>query len=182
VPSGCQGGERRQFAQSASTRLGDAQQALSPFEDPSFTWSRGPCTSFATPHPRERKLLSVAWRGRFGIAVGQTCVSRRNRHRGRNERTGRGSPRVTASLRGRSCVTRQKRKEVMAFVPARKRELRLMSVRRGSLQKSAGRILIPNKLARSAPKRAAVRVNGGLVEGLGGEVDVKASTILSPRR
>jgi len=27
------------------------------------------------------------WRGRFGIAVGQTCASRRNRHRGRNERT-----------------------------------------------------------------------------------------------
>jgi len=74
----------------------------------------------------------------------------------------RGSPRVTASLRRRSCVTRQKRKEVMAFVPARKRELRLVSVRRVSLQKSAGRILVPNKLARSAPKRVAVRVNGGL--------------------
>jgi len=27
------------------------------------------------------------WRDRFGIAVGQTCVSRRNRHRGRNGRT-----------------------------------------------------------------------------------------------
>jgi hypothetical protein len=46
----------------------------------------------------------------------------------------RGSPRVTAS-RGnswRSCVTRQRRKVVMATVPARKRELRLVSVRRGS--------------------------------------------------
>jgi len=50
----------------------------------------------------------------------------------------------------------------MAFVPARKRELRLVSVRRVSLQKSAGRVLVPNKLARSAPKRVAVRVNGGL--------------------
>jgi hypothetical protein len=30
------------------------------------------------------------------------------------------------------------------------------------LQKSAGSILAPNKLARSAPKRVAVRVNGGL--------------------
>jgi len=27
------------------------------------------------------------WRGRFGIAVGQTCASRKNRHRGRNGRT-----------------------------------------------------------------------------------------------
>jgi len=30
------------------------------------------------------------------------------------------------------------------------------------LQKSAGSILVPNTLARSAPKRVAVRVNGGL--------------------
>ena len=30
------------------------------------------------------------------------------------------------------------------------------------LQKSAGSILASNKLARSAPKRVAVRVNGGL--------------------
>jgi hypothetical protein len=38
-----------------------------------------------------------------------------------------------------------------------------VSVRRGSLQKSAGSILASNKLVRSAPKRVAVRVNGGLV-------------------
>jgi len=31
-----------------------------------------------------------------------------------------------------------------------------------SLQKSAGSVLAPNKLPRSAPKRVAVRVNGGL--------------------
>jgi hypothetical protein len=44
----------------------------------------------------------------------------------RTNRRTRGSPRVTASpvKRRRSCVMRQKRKEVMAFVPARKRELR----------------------------------------------------------
>jgi len=52
----------------------------------------------------------------------------------------------------------------MASVPARKRELRLVSVRRKQLQKSAGSILVSNKLARSAPKRVAVRVNGGLVK------------------
>jgi hypothetical protein len=34
-----------------------------------------------------RKPEQVWWRGRFGIAVGQTCASRKNRHRGRNERT-----------------------------------------------------------------------------------------------
>jgi len=60
-------------------------------------------------------------------------------------------------------VTRQKRKMVMAIVPARKRESRnLSSVRRKQLQKSAGSILASNKLARSAPKRVTVLVNGGL--------------------
>jgi len=41
-----------------------------------------------------------------------------------------------------------------------------------SLQKSAGRVLASNKLARSAPKRVAVRVNGGLA---GAGVGAKAS-------
>jgi len=159
VPSGRRGGERRQHAQSARTRRGDAQKASARSRTrPSL----GPETRARQSPLHSRGASLVRWRGRFGIAVGQTCASRRNRHRGRNERTQRGSPRVTASPRRRSCVTRQKRKEVMAFVPARKRELRSVSVRRVSLQKSAGRILVPNKLARSAPKRVAVRVNGGL--------------------
>jgi hypothetical protein len=68
---------------------------------------------------------------------------------------------------------RKKRKEVMASVPARKRELRLVSVRRVQLQKSTGRVLAPNKLARSAPKRVAVRVNGGLVGEARGEMTRK---------
>jgi hypothetical protein len=52
-----------------------------------------------------------------------------------------------------------------------------VSVRRVSLQKSAGSILAPNKLVRSAPKRVAVRVNGGLArhghrrESVGGSVE-----------
>lgn len=58
---------------------------------------------------------------------------------------------------------RKKRKVVMATVPARKRESRIYSsVRRMQLQKSAGSILASNKHVRSAPKRVAVRVNGGL--------------------
>jgi len=51
----------------------------------------------------------------------------------------------------------------MAIVPARKREPRAQRPYVGmQLQKSAGRILVSNKLARSAPKRVAVRVNGDL--------------------
>jgi len=58
---------------------------------------------------------------------------------------------------------RQKRKVVMAIVPARKREPRAQCPYVVfQLQKSAGSILAPNKLVRSAPKRVAVRVNGGL--------------------
>jgi hypothetical protein len=77
----------------------------------------------------------------------------------------RGSPRVTAlGIKSEgSCVMRQKRKVVMAIVPARKRELRAQcSYVVMQLQKSAGSILALNKLARSAPKRVTARVNGGL--------------------
>jgi len=68
----------------------------------------------------------------------------------------------------------------MAIVPARKRESEL-SARTSwfQLQKSAGSVLVSNKLARSAPKRVAVRVNGDLArrshrrESVGGGVERK---------
>jgi len=85
---------------------------------------------------------------------------------------------------------RKKRKVVMAIVPARNREPRAQRPYVGmQLQKSAGSILVSNKLARSAPKRVAVRVNGGLggaaighesVRGSGGETMTgeSASTLI----
>jgi hypothetical protein len=58
---------------------------------------------------------------------------------------------------------REKRKVVMDTVPARKRESRAQCPYVVfKLQKSAGSVLASNKLACSAPKRAAVRVNRGL--------------------
>lgn len=58
---------------------------------------------------------------------------------------------------------RKKRKVVMATVPARKRETRAQRPYVAmQLQKSTSSILASNKLVRSAPKRVAVRVNGGL--------------------
>jgi hypothetical protein len=58
---------------------------------------------------------------------------------------------------------REKRKVVMAIVPARKRETRAQRPYVGmQLQKSTSSILASNTLVRSAPKRVAVRVNGGL--------------------
>jgi len=50
-----------------------------------------------------------------------------------------------------------------------------VSVRRVSLQKSASSILTSNKLARSAPKRVAVRVNGGLA-GVASDTQVSGTT------
>jgi hypothetical protein len=58
---------------------------------------------------------------------------------------------------------RKKRKVVMATVPARKRETRAQRPYVVmQLQKSTSSILASNKPVRSAPKRVAVRVNGGL--------------------
>jgi hypothetical protein len=61
----------------------------SPNEDTSFARSRDPCTSIVTLtlHAKGESPSVERWRGRFGIAVGKTCASRRNRHRDRNERT-----------------------------------------------------------------------------------------------
>jgi len=66
----------------------------------------------------------------------------------------------------------------MAIVPARKRESRAQCPYVVvSLQKSAGSVLVPNKLPRSARKRVAVGVNGSLArhgqrrENVGGGVE-----------
>jgi len=75
---------------------------------------------------------------------------------------------------------RQKRKVVMAIVPARKREPRAQRPYVGmQLQKSTGSILVSNKLARSAPKRVAVRVNGDLGGAASG---TQVSEAVSPKR
>ena len=116
------------------------------------------------------------WRGRFDIAVGQTCASRRNRHRGRNERTERGSPRVTASPRGKVVRDASEPEGGHGLRPCEETRAPVGVRTSWQLQKSAGRVLAPNKLVRSAPKRVAVRVNGGLGEGASGtKVSVTSS-------
>ena len=104
--SGCpleeRGGERRRRTPSVRTRLRQGALITRPpqLEDTSFARSRDPCTSIATElgPVKSRK----GWRGRFGIAVGQTWATRRNRHRDwaiTDEM--RGLPRVTASAMGK---------------------------------------------------------------------------------
>jgi hypothetical protein len=79
----------------------------------------------------------------------------------------RGSPRVTAARWSRSCVTRSEKEGGHGHRPCEETRVPCsVSVRRVSLQKSAGSILAPNKLVRSAPKRVAARVNGGLARQL----------------
>jgi hypothetical protein len=117
------------------------------------------------------------WRGRFDIAVGQTCASRRNRHRGRDERTECGSPRVTASPRGKVVRDTSETEGGHGLRPCEETRAPVGVRTSWQLQKSAGRILAPNKLVRSAPKRVAVRVNGDLArpghrrESVGGSVE-----------
>jgi hypothetical protein len=98
-----------------------------------------------------------------GIAVGKTCASRRNRHRGLIERT---TARLAARHRSRSReVVRDASEKEGGHGPRPCEETRApcsVLVRRKQLQKSAGSILASNKHARSAPKRVTVRVNGGL--------------------
>jgi hypothetical protein len=89
-------------------------------EDTSFTRSRDPCTSIGTLLRRRKPTevsRSIRYRGRASSRKWEEPV----RGAWLNGRM-RGSPRVTA-LRinpQRSCVMRQKRKVVMATVPARK--------------------------------------------------------------
>jgi len=101
-------------------------------EDTSFARSRDPCTSRAEHSSTPAGQLA----GGGGVGPREVEISRSGKP-GSPGGTGtgvtiprtklRGSPRLTA-LRGnpeRSCVRRQKRKVVMAIVPARKRESRI---------------------------------------------------------
>lgn len=99
--------------------------------DTSFARSRDPCTSIVTETSWRRcKPQPRRWRDDSDIAVGQTHESGRNRHRGlgRTDDCAARRPSPLLSLRSRSpsrsCVSGQKRKVVMAIVPARKRESR----------------------------------------------------------
>jgi hypothetical protein len=92
--------------------------------DASFARSFDPCVSILTMH--EAPKASSWWGGRSGITVGQTHESGRNQHWGWTVRTQRGSPRVTASAREKAWHV-EKRKEVEASVPARKRGSRLVA-------------------------------------------------------
>ena len=86
--------------------------------------SLGPETRARQSALNSRWATTPRCRGSRGIAVGKTCASRRNRHRGHGCTDECAARRVSPLSQGRSCVMREKRKVVMAIVPARKRETR----------------------------------------------------------
>jgi len=122
------------------------------------------------PETRARHALALTGRGAaFSISrSGKPAKSRRNRHRGRKGRTERGSPRVTASPREKVVRDASEKEGGHGLRPCEETRAPVGVRTSWQLQKSAGRVLAPNKLARSAPKRVAVRVNGGLGEGASG--------------
>jgi len=75
-------------------------------DDASFSWSSDPCTLIATSTP-SGQLAEVARRNRYRGRA-NLAKARRNRHRGLDRRTLRGSPPVTASARERAWQEREK--------------------------------------------------------------------------
>jgi len=131
------GRKRRGTSSACAKRTHSSWQRLksaSTLEDTSFARSRDPCTSivtklFASGASRWRGV----WRGGRDIAVGKTLARGRNRHRDHDCPDACAARRVSPFLfrgatRGQGVgVRRQKRKVVMAIVPARKRELGLVA-------------------------------------------------------
>jgi hypothetical protein len=108
------GGERGRRVSSTRTRGRRRLKSARTFEDTSFARSRDPCTSIViqlpkSPWSRKRAHCWIQMARRFGIAVGQTYASRRNRHRDRVVRTMRGSPRITARESERAWFVRKGR-------------------------------------------------------------------------
>jgi hypothetical protein len=121
------------------------------FGDASFARSSDPCTSILTMH---RGSNPRWWGIRGGITAGQTCASRRNQHWGHHEWTERGSPRVTASARERAW---HERKGWRSRPPSLRGSKSSGLVARTSIvvAEVGRRRLVPNKLGKRAPKRAA---------------------------
>ena len=123
----------------------------------------------SVPETRARQTLLNSSRSKAERGSAIDSVSRSGKP-GQPGRTGtgvgsngrrRGLPRVTASQE--EGVMRKKRKRITVLVPARRREPEVwLPVRRHAVAEVVRRCRVPNTHARSAPKRVAVRVNGGL--------------------
>jgi len=129
--------------------------------DASFARSFDPCVSILT-------MLSVQNTGRWGvqlgIAVGQTCASRRNRHRDWGERALRGSPRITAPARERAWCERKGRRSRPPSLRGSRARVRSPHVET-QLQKSVGDVRSRISSAYALQKERQGGVNGDLARG-----------------
>jgi len=166
-------------APSARTLRGDAQKALSPLEDDVLRSVQRPVhvnrhsIKFELPRRKPQEVArSVRYRGRVSLR--------------KQEEPAPGSERADgcAARRASPLLSREGRRDASekegghGLRPCEETRAPVGDRTSCSLQKSAGRVLVPNTLARSAPKRVAVRVNGGLV-GKDEVSDAKA-LLLSP--
>lgn len=163
---------RRQRVSSGATRRGTSSAfakagALQPKHARKNALRFGGHVLRSLQRPVRRRVGRKDQHGRFGIEVGQTHARGRNRHRGQ---VGRTYVRLAACHRSsceselRSSVMRQKRKVVLAIVPARKREPHAPCPYVVTVAEVDKRHRVSNKLPRSAPKRVAVEVNANLAK------------------
>jgi len=92
----------------------------------------------------------------------------------------RGSPRVTALANKIAEVVRDASEKARWSWPSSREETRVpssASVRRNAVAEVDKQRLVSNKLARSAPKRVAVRVNGGLGGAVSGHESVSGRVL-----
>jgi hypothetical protein len=96
------------------------------------------------------------WGVRFGITVGQARATEKNQHWGRDERTERGSPRVTASARKIAWLVEEKEGD-RGLRPCEDWKEPGFSCPHvvNAVAEVGRRRLVSNKLGKRAPKRAA---------------------------
>lgn len=137
------------------------RNALAP-GDASFARSEGPCTSIVAQRsggkPSGGHAVSVASRSGKPRQLGGTGTG------ADGESDGARLDACRRSSQGNSAV-REKRKAVAAVVPSRSRESGSKCSHVVAVAEVVRRRLASNTLVRSAPKRVAVRVNGGLARG-----------------
>jgi hypothetical protein len=155
---GRRGGERRLARATNARAPGAGTKNRCPRSgDASFTRSEDPYTSILTMHRAQAR-----WWGAGGdIAVGQTCVSGRNQHRGHRKRTECGSPRVIAPAREAAWHVRKGRRSRPPSLRGSRARVWLLA-RRCMLQKSAGDVWSRISSANALQKERQGRVNRDL--------------------
>jgi hypothetical protein len=161
MSEGRRGGERRQ--PTSTTRRHPAKGRDNRHQgsgDASFARSFDPCVSILTMLPVQN---TGRWGVQLGIAVGQTCASRRNRHRGWVN--GRCAARRASPLpRGRAWCVRKGRRSRPPSLRGSRARVRSPHVET-QLQKSVGDVRSRISSTHALQKERQGGVNGDLARG-----------------